>query len=46
VLDNSAAKVVSLLSQVMVFLFSVRAKVRDGREGTPGPSSEGQLVSH
>jgi hypothetical protein len=38
VLENDAAKVASLLSQATVFFSSVRAQVRDGREGTWGPS--------
>ena len=37
VLENNAVKVASLLSQVMAFLLSVRAQVRDGQEGTWGP---------
>jgi ABC-type uncharacterized transport system YnjBCD substrate-binding protein len=36
--ENAAAKVASLLSQVMAFLLSVRAQVRDGQEGTWRPS--------
>ena len=35
--ENDAAKVASLLSQVMTFLLLVRAQVRDGQEGTWGP---------
>ena len=38
VLENDVTKVASLLAQVMAFLLSVRAQVRDGQEGTWRPS--------